>query len=53
MNAPPETHDVLIITRFLLRFADLMSNGSNSANLLHAKQGAPKNGTQMPMAPLL
>jgi hypothetical protein len=38
MNAPPETHDVEVIKRFLLRFADLMSNGSNSANLLLAAQ---------------
>lgn len=38
MNAPPETHELEIIKRFLLRFADLMSNGSNAANLLQAAQ---------------
>jgi hypothetical protein len=38
MNAPPETHDVEVIKRFLLRFSDLMSNGSNSSNLLLAAQ---------------
>src|ERR1700691_1139949 len=36
MNALPETPDLEVILRFLHRFADLMSNGSNSANLLHA-----------------
>jgi hypothetical protein len=38
MNAPPEIDEVEIVRRFLLRFADLMSNGSNSANLLLAAQ---------------
>jgi hypothetical protein len=38
MNPPPETHEVEVITRFLLRFADLMSTGSNADNLLRAAQ---------------
>jgi hypothetical protein len=38
MNAPPETHEVEVIKRFLLRFADLMSTGSNADNLLRAAQ---------------
>lgn len=38
MNTPTETHEVEVIKRFLFRFADLMSNGSNSANLLLAAQ---------------
>jgi hypothetical protein len=36
MNASPEITDLEIILRFLHRFADLMSNGSNSENLLRA-----------------
>jgi hypothetical protein len=36
MNTPPEPADLEEITRFLHRFADLMSNGSNSDNLLRA-----------------
>src|ERR1700722_20099406 len=36
MNTPPESADLEEITRFLHRFADLMSNGSNSENLLRA-----------------
>jgi hypothetical protein len=36
MNAPPETNEVEVIKRFLLRFADLMSTGSNADNLLRA-----------------
>jgi hypothetical protein len=36
MNTPPESADLEEITRFLYRFADLMSNGSNSENLLRA-----------------
>jgi hypothetical protein len=36
MNAPPETPDLEVILRFLHRFADLMSAGSNSENLLRA-----------------
>jgi hypothetical protein len=36
MNAPPETPDLEVILRFLHRFADLMSTGSNSENLLRA-----------------
>jgi hypothetical protein len=36
MNTTTETHDLEVITRFLLRFADLMSNGSNADNLLRA-----------------
>jgi hypothetical protein len=36
MNAPPEPLEIEVITRFLHRFADLMSNGSNSENLLRA-----------------
>jgi|SRR5665213_2159454 len=36
MNASPESLDLEVITRFLRRFADLMSNGSNSENLLRA-----------------
>lgn len=35
MNPRPETHEVEVITRFLLRFADLVS-GSNADNLLRA-----------------
>lgn len=38
MNTPPATHEVEVIKRFLLRFADLMSTGSNSENLLRAAQ---------------
>jgi hypothetical protein len=38
MNTPPETHEFEVIKRFLLRFADLMSKGSNSENLLRAAQ---------------
>jgi hypothetical protein len=38
MNAPPETQEVEVIKRFLLRFADLMSTGSNADNLLRAAQ---------------
>jgi hypothetical protein len=36
MDALPETSDLEVILRFLHRFADLMSNGSNSENLLRA-----------------
>jgi hypothetical protein len=36
MNALPETPDLEVILRFLHRFADLMSTGSNSENLLRA-----------------
>jgi hypothetical protein len=36
MNTSPEPADLEEITRFLHRFADLMSNGSNSDNLLRA-----------------
>ncbi len=36
MNTPPESAELEEITRFLHRFADLMSNGSNSENLLRA-----------------
>jgi hypothetical protein len=36
MNASPETSDLEVIVRFLHRFADLMSTGSNSENLLRA-----------------
>jgi hypothetical protein len=36
MNTPPESADLEEITRFLHRFADLMSNGSNAENLLRA-----------------
>ena len=36
MDALPETSDLEVILRFLRRFADLMSNGSNSENLLRA-----------------
>ena len=36
MNTRPETHEVEVITRFLLRFADLVSGGSNADNLLRA-----------------
>ena len=38
MNAPQETPEVEVIKRFLIRFADLMSKGSNSENLLRAAQ---------------
>ena len=36
MDTPPESADLEEITRFLHRFADLMSNGSNAENLLRA-----------------
>ena len=36
MNTPSEPTDLVEITRFLHRFADLMSNGSNAENLLRA-----------------
>jgi hypothetical protein len=36
MNAPPNNPDLEVIIRFLRRFSDLMSNGSNSENLLLA-----------------
>ena len=36
MNSPPQPTDLEEITRFLHRFADLMSNGSNAENLLRA-----------------
>ena len=36
MNASSETPDLEVILRFLRRFADLMSTGSNSENLLRA-----------------
>jgi hypothetical protein len=36
MDALPETSDLEVTLRFLHRFADLMSNGSNSENLLLA-----------------
>jgi hypothetical protein len=38
MNASPETTDMEVVIRFLHRFADLMSSGSNSQNLLRAAQ---------------
>jgi hypothetical protein len=38
MNASPETTDLEVVIRFLHRFADLMSSGSNSQNLLRAAQ---------------
>lgn len=38
MNTPTETEEIEIVTRFLLRFADLMSTGSNSENLLRAAE---------------
>jgi hypothetical protein len=36
MNASPEISDLEVTLRFLRRFADLMSTGSNSDNLLRA-----------------
>jgi hypothetical protein len=36
MNTSPESSDLEEITRFLHRFADLMSKGSNAENLLRA-----------------
>jgi hypothetical protein len=36
MNAPPNNPDLEVIIRFLRRFSDLMSTGSNSENLLLA-----------------
>jgi hypothetical protein len=36
MNSPSDTPDLEVILRFLRRFADLMSTGSNSENLLRA-----------------
>ncbi len=38
MNTPPQIPEAEVITRFLLRFADLMSTGSNAANLPLAAQ---------------
>jgi hypothetical protein len=38
MNAPPPFSEVEVLVRFLNRFADLMSIGSNAANLLRAAQ---------------
>src|SRR5580692_5769380 len=36
MNASPEIPDLEVTLRFLRRFSDLMSTGSNSENLLRA-----------------
>jgi hypothetical protein len=36
MNPPPDNPDLEVIIRFLRRFSDLMSTGSNSENLLLA-----------------
>jgi hypothetical protein len=36
MNSPSESADLEEVTRFLHRFADLMSKGSNAENLLRA-----------------
>lgn len=36
VNTLPDKDDLEVVTRFLLRFADLMSTGSNSDNLLRA-----------------
>jgi hypothetical protein len=36
MKAPNEPTEIEVVTRFLHRFADLMSNGSNSEHLLRA-----------------
>ena len=38
MNEPGEASQLEVTRRFLIRFADLMSNGSNSTNLLLAAQ---------------
>lgn len=38
MDLSPEANQLNVTRRFLLRFADLMSNGSNSANLLLAAE---------------
>jgi hypothetical protein len=38
MGALPEVKQLEVTRRFLLRFADLMSNGSNAANLLLAAE---------------
>ena len=38
MEASPEASRLEVTRRFLLRFADLMSNGSNAANLLLAAE---------------
>ena len=38
MNTPTEAGEIEIVTRFLLRFADLMSTGSNAENLQRAAQ---------------
>jgi hypothetical protein len=38
MNTSPERQEVEVITRFLLRFGDLVSGGSNAENLLRAAQ---------------
>jgi hypothetical protein len=46
MNALPETPDLEVILRFLHRFADLMSTGSNSENLLHAAKLLESNVTR-------
>jgi hypothetical protein len=46
MNALPETPDLEVILRFLHRFADLMSTGSNSENLLSAAKLLEANVTR-------
>jgi hypothetical protein len=38
MNTPTEAGEIEIVTRFLRRFADLMSTGSNAENLQRAAE---------------
>ena len=46
MNAPPPFSEVEVLVRFLNRFADLMSIGSNAENLLRAAQLLEINSTR-------
>jgi hypothetical protein len=46
MNSQPEIPEVEILIRFLSRFADLMSIGSNAENLLRAAQLLEINSTR-------
>ena len=46
MNSPPQISEVEYLVRFLNRFADLMSIGSNAENLLRAAQLLEINSTR-------
>jgi len=46
MNSPPQIPEVEYLVRFLNRFADLMSIGSNAENLLRAAQLLEINSTR-------